>query len=76
MCESVPFAEWTGELLYYARLSRTDGAEAKASLNRALKYDAIDPKPSDLAMSRLKLGWLVVSGEIPNELGDSWFSPK
>ena len=31
-------------------------AEAKASLNRALKYDAIDPKPSDLAMSRLKLG--------------------
>ena len=56
MCESVPFAEWTGELLYYARLSRTDGAEAKASLNRALKYDAIDTKPSDLAMSRLKLG--------------------
>ena len=33
-----------------------NGAEAKASLNRALKYDAIDPKPSDLAMSRLKLG--------------------
>ena len=31
-------------------------AEAKASLNRAIKYDAIDPKPSDLAMSRLKFG--------------------
>ena len=30
------------------------GAEAKASLNRAIKYYAIDPKPSDLAMSRLK----------------------
>ena len=30
------------------------GAEAKASLNRANKYDAIDPKPSDLPMSRLK----------------------
>ena len=55
MGESVPFAEWTGELSYYARLSWKDGAEAKASLNRALKYDAIDPKPSDLALSRLKL---------------------
>ena len=30
------------------------GAEAKASLNRANKYNAVDPKPSDLAMSRLK----------------------
>ncbi len=29
-------------------------AEAKASLNRALKYAVLDPKPSDLAMSRLK----------------------
>ena len=55
-CDVVLFVERSGELLYYARLSRTDGAEAKASLNRALKYDAIDPKPSDLAMSRLKLG--------------------
>ena len=54
MCESVPFAEWTGELLYYARLSWKDGAEAKASFNRAIKYDAIDPKPSDLSLSRLK----------------------
>ncbi len=42
--------------MYYARLSRTDGAEAKASLNRALSMYAIDPKPSDLAMSRLKWG--------------------
>ena len=56
MGDGVPFAEWTGELLYHARLSRRDGAEAKASLNRAIKYDAIDPKPSDLAMSRLKFG--------------------
>ena len=54
MCESVPFAEWTGELLYYARLSWRDGAEAKASLNRAIKYAVLDPKPSDLAMSSLK----------------------
>ena len=54
MGESVPFAEWAGELCYRARLSWRDGAEAKASLNRATKYYAVDPKPSDLAMSRLK----------------------
>ena len=30
------------------------GAEARASLNRAAKSYAIDPKPSDLSMSRLK----------------------
>ena len=40
----------------HARLSRRYGAEAKASLNRANKYYAVDPKPSDLAMSRLKFG--------------------
>ena len=54
MGESVPFAEWAGELWYCARLSWKDGAEAKASLNRANKYYAVDPKPSDLAMNRLK----------------------
>jgi hypothetical protein len=27
---------------------------AKASLNRAFKFDELDPKPSDLAMARLK----------------------
>ena len=54
MGESVTFAEWAGELRYSARLSRICGAEAKASLNRATKYYAVDPKPSDLAMSRLK----------------------
>ena len=30
------------------------GAEAKASLNRAHKSVVFDPKPGDLAMSRLK----------------------
>ena len=29
---------------------------AKASLNRAFKFVALDPKPSDLGMSRLKIG--------------------
>ena len=30
-------------------------AEAKASLNRANKFNAVDPKPSDLSMCRMKL---------------------
>ena len=38
----------------HARLSRRYGAEAKASLNRAIKYAVLDPKLSDLAMSKLK----------------------
>ena len=28
---------------------------AKASLNRAFQFVALDPKPSDLAMSRVKV---------------------
>ena len=28
---------------------------AKASLNRAIEYVALDPKPSDLGMSRMKV---------------------
>ena len=28
---------------------------AKASLNRATELDALDPKPSDLGMSRMKV---------------------
>ena len=53
MGDGVPFAEWAGDLMYYASLSWRDGAEANASLNRAIKYDALDPKPSDRAMGRL-----------------------
>ena len=33
-----------------------NGAEAKASLNRANEYSGLDPKPGDLSMSRLKQG--------------------
>jgi hypothetical protein len=29
---------------------------AKASLKRALEFDGSDPKPDDLAMSRMKVG--------------------
>ncbi len=39
---------------YKARLSRNDGAEAKASLKRAIKFYGVDPKPSDLSMDRMK----------------------
>ena len=35
-CDGVPFVEWTGELRLHARLSYKNGAEAKASLNRAI----------------------------------------
>ena len=34
--DDVPIEEWDGEICYRARLSRRYGAEAKASLNRAL----------------------------------------
>ena len=36
MRDGVPIEEWTGELQYLARLSGKHGAEAKASLNRAI----------------------------------------
>ena len=39
----------TGEVKAYSA-----GAAARASLNRATKSVAIDPKPGDLPMSRLK----------------------
>jgi hypothetical protein len=32
------------------------GAEAKASLNRALRLAAVDAKPRDLRMGRMKWG--------------------
>ena len=40
---------------YDARLSLSrDGAVAKASLNRATQYRAVDAKPGDLPMARMK----------------------
>ena len=51
----VLFVERTGELRQPARLRfmRT-GAEAKASLKRAIELASADPKPGDLSMARLK----------------------
>ena len=55
-CDVVLFVERSGELFYMARLStRRYEAEVKTSLKRAKKSYEIDPKPSDLSMSRLKL---------------------
>ena len=36
--------------------SETDGAAAKASLNRAIESLELDTKPSELPMGRLKRG--------------------
>ena len=44
MGDGVPFAEWTGELMLHARLSWRDGAEAKASLNRAIRVLCYRPE--------------------------------
>ena len=55
-CDVVLFVERSGELFYMARLStQSYEAEEKSSLKRASKSYEIDPKPSDLSMSRLKL---------------------
>ena len=57
-CDVVLFVERSGELLVWCEVKFyvRNGAEGKPSLNRAKKeYHAVDPKPSDLSMSRLKL---------------------
>ena len=52
----VPFVEWSGELLYGASLSDSV-TEAKGNrvLIGRMKLHAIDPKPGDLSMGRLKV---------------------
>ena len=50
-CRTVQRVIVYGKVKYYVRYV----AEAKASLKRAYKSYEIDPKPSDLSMSRLKL---------------------
>ena len=55
-CDVVPFVEWSGELLYGASLSDSV-TEAKGNrvLIGRMKLHAIDPKPGDLSMGRLKV---------------------
>ena len=56
MCDRVLFVERSGELMYVASLRYwSTGGAARASLNRAFKFVAIDPKPGDLSMSRMKM---------------------
>ena len=38
-----------------SKLKPEGGGAAKASLNRANEFVGLDPKPSDLAMGRLKV---------------------
>ena len=55
MCDKVLFVERSGELLYVASL-RYSVPEAKGNrvLIARMKLVAIDPKPGDLSMGRLK----------------------
>ena len=39
-----------------SKLKPIGGGAAKASLKRANEFAAVDPKPRDLAMARLKVG--------------------
>ena len=55
MCDVVPFVEWSGELLSLARLRYSvPEPEGNRVLIARMKSVAIDPKPGDLAMLRLK----------------------
>ena len=38
-----------------SKLKPLGGGVAKASLNRATEFDALDPKPGDLGMTRVKV---------------------
>ena len=38
-----------------SELKPVGGGAAKASLNRAIEFDALDPKPGDLGMTRVKV---------------------
>ena len=52
--DGVLFVERSSELIFQCKVKSFDGATVKASLNRAIKYWELDPKPGDLTMSRLK----------------------
>jgi hypothetical protein len=43
-------------LSVFGKLKPLGVGVAKASLNRATEFDALDPKPGDLGMTRLKVG--------------------
>ena len=56
MCDEVLFVERSGELLYVASLRYSvPEAQGNRVLIGRIKLYAIDPKPGDLSMSRLKV---------------------
>ena len=54
MCDEVLFVERSGELLYHARLRYSVPDPEGNRVLIAREYGAIDPKPGDLSMSRMK----------------------
>ena len=55
MGDGVPIEEWTGELASTVSLSPDkDGGVGKPSANSAIELYWIDPKLSDLPMTRMK----------------------
>ena len=55
--DEVPFVEWSGELLLLASLRHSvpEAQGDRVCIGR-MKSVAIDPKPGDLSMGRLKWG--------------------
>ena len=53
-CNGVPFVELTGELRYLARLSQKRRSRSESESEEGEKLGDVDPKPSDLPMTRLK----------------------
>ena len=54
--DCVLFVERANELVVCGKVKGvTAEAEAKASLNRAIESQGLDPKPGELTMGRLKL---------------------
>jgi hypothetical protein len=52
--DGVLFVERTGELLFYARLSDKARSRSESESKKGVKYKAVDPKPGDLPMGRVK----------------------
>ena len=56
MPNCVPFASWVGESLSAARLSRLRCSRSESESEQGVQSQAMDPKPVDLPMSRMKRG--------------------
>ncbi len=55
MGDCVPIEEWAGELMYIASLTYLGRVGVvKARVNSPIEQYVLDPKPSELSMSRMK----------------------